>query len=252
MSPDRSTNALQYMLRRLAFWSLMPFVLPQAIWLRKNAPRFAGAAGPSEGSTGSGPTRRLLAIGDSIIAGVGASTFEKALVGATAKRLAAGTDTTISWRAVGQIGATTEKIKKRLISRLKAPSYDYIIVSAGVNDITALKRTRAFRQDLSALLDALLTKYPDALLGIAGIPPLHGFPLLPSPLRHVIGIRARTFDTIIEEEVAQRARTVYLKLDFEPTPDRFSPDGYHPSEVSHTEFGEALADVLLSAAVPAQ
>ncbi|MEM8488389.1 MAG: SGNH/GDSL hydrolase family protein [Bacteroidota bacterium] len=233
------------MLKRLAFWSLMPFVLPQALWVRKNAPRFAGASGRPEGSTGSGPAVSLLAIGDSIIAGVGASTYARALVGATAQALATTLGTTVKWRAVGQIGATSEKVHKRLLTRLKETTYQYIIVSAGVNDITSLKRTAQWRTNLTTLLDALLEKYPDATLGIAGIPPLHGFPLLPSPLRHVIGLRARTFDAIIQQEAAKRPRVVHLALDFDPSPERFSADGYHPSEVSHGEFGVAMAAALL-------
>ncbi len=234
------------MFKRLAFWSLIPFVLPQALWVRKNAPRFAGASGPAKGSVGTGLPINLLAIGDSIIAGVGASTYERALVGSTAQALATATGATVNWRAVGQIGATSEKVRKRLIPRLKDTAYQYIIVSVGVNDITSLKRTNQWRADLTALLDDLLDKYSDATLGIAGIPPLHGFPLLPTPLRHVIGLRARTFDAIIQEETAKRPRTVHLKLDFDPSPERFSADGYHPSEASHGELGEALAAALLA------
>lgn len=243
----------RFMLKRLTFWLLMPFVLPQALWVRKNAPRFAGAKGPAKGTIGSGAPINLLAIGDSIIAGVGASTFERALVGTTAHAMATETGATVHWRAVGQTGATSEKVRKRLIPRLKDTMYEYIIVSAGVNDITSLKRTTQWRNDLTALIDNLLEKYPDATLGMAGIPPLHGFPLLPSPLRHVLGIRARSFDTIIQQEAVKRPRVVYLKLDFDPSPERFSPDGYHPSEESYAEFGEALAAVLLAhKKVPAQ
>lgn len=234
------------MLKRLAFWILMPFVIPQALWVRKNAPRFAGASGPATGSVGSGAPCNLLAIGDSIIAGVGARTFDRALVGTTARAMAEATGATVHWRAVGQTGATSEKVRKRLLPRLKDMAYQYVIVSAGVNDITSLKRTRQWRSDLTALIDELLDKYPDATLGIAGIPPLQGFPLLPSPLRHVLGIRARSFDTIIQEEAGKRPRVVHLKLDFDPSPERFSPDGYHPSEDSYAEFGVALADALLA------
>ena len=60
------------MMRTVLFWGLFPFVLPQAILLRKNAPGFFEAGGPKEGYVGAGRNFNLIAIGESIIAGVGA------------------------------------------------------------------------------------------------------------------------------------------------------------------------------------
>ncbi len=92
------------MLRSLVFWSSLPFVVVQALRLRRDAPRLAGADGPSSGVVGSGPPLRLLAIGDSIIAGVGASTMDKALVGRTAESLAALLGRAVTWQAIGRSG----------------------------------------------------------------------------------------------------------------------------------------------------
>lgn len=50
------------MIRRVLFWTLFPFVLPQAIRIRNNAPRFPGAGGQREGATGKGTRLNLLAI----------------------------------------------------------------------------------------------------------------------------------------------------------------------------------------------
>lgn len=36
-------------MRSLLFWSALPFVLPQALWVRARAPRFAGPAAAAEG-----------------------------------------------------------------------------------------------------------------------------------------------------------------------------------------------------------
>ena len=74
--------------RRLAFWLLLPFVALQGLRVRRRAPRFAAAEGPLQGRTGQGNPLRLLAIGDSIIAGVGAKTIEAALTGQMAQALA--------------------------------------------------------------------------------------------------------------------------------------------------------------------
>jgi len=100
------------MIRRLLFWTLFPFVLPQAIRVRNNAPRFPGAGGPKDGTTGEGPPLRLLAVGDSIIAGVGAENLSKALVGQAAMQLAGRLKCQVAWTARGSIGADSKKIDK--------------------------------------------------------------------------------------------------------------------------------------------
>ena len=59
-------------MRNLLFWGLFPLLIPQALWVRKTAPRTAPAAGPRSGTVGDGRPIRLVGVGDSIIAGVGA------------------------------------------------------------------------------------------------------------------------------------------------------------------------------------
>ena len=56
-------------MRNVVFWGSLPFLAPQALYVRRTAPRFAEASGPSKGAIGAGPGKRLVAIGDSIVAG---------------------------------------------------------------------------------------------------------------------------------------------------------------------------------------
>ena len=75
---------------------------------------------------------------------------------------------------------------------------------------------------------------------------MHGFPLLPQPLRAVFGLRARTLDDIAREVAAACQNAFHVPLDFDPDPEKFSPDGYHPSEESYVEFGQHMAERLLA------
>ncbi len=235
-------------MRNLLFWIVFPFLVPQALYVRSTAPRFAPAAGPPEGSAGSGEHERLLAIGDSIIAGVGASALSRALVGRTAEALAQSRNVRVNWRALGVSGYDSAKILDRLIPALPEVAFDYIVVSVGVNDVTGLTNVRRWRRNLALLLDRLRSHSPHAMIAIAGIPPLHGFPLLPQPLRAVFGMRGRAFDEIVRQVVSEQGNAEHVPLDFEPDPSRFAPDGYHPSEESYTEFGRHMADRLLAMA----
>lgn len=233
-------------MKNLLFWIAFPFLLPQALYVRKTAPRFAPAAGPKTGVTGEGNQIRLLAIGDSIIAGVGATELGKALVGHTAAALAESKHCSVQWQALGVSGYTSMKILERLMPKLPELSADFIIVSVGVNDITGLTTMRQWRRNLSLLLERLQVHSPEAFVAIAGMPPMHGFPLLPQPLRAVFGMRARSFDEAAKTVISRYLNAIHVPLDFDPDAEKFSADGYHPSETSCAEFGRQMAGSLVA------
>lgn len=236
--------------RDLGFWSLFALLLPQAIWVRKTAPRFPAADGESTGEAGHGSnTIRLLAIGDSIIAGVGARTLANALVGQAAASLAQTAGARVTWNAEGKSGATSRYITKRLLPRVAdAPeeyAFDAILVSAGVNDVISLHGLARWRKDVEALLAALTNRWPDAVIAFSGLPPMNHFPALPQPLRALFGLRARQFDQVLREALGGRAETVHIPLAFEARPGSFCDDGFHPSEQSYREFGQMAAERIV-------
>ncbi|MGI9233945.1 MAG: SGNH/GDSL hydrolase family protein [Woeseiaceae bacterium] len=233
-------------MKNLLFWVIFPFLVPQALYVRRIAPRFAPAAGPAEGLVGDGKQTRLLAIGDSIIAGVGASEMRKSLVGQTATALATSRNCRVSWQALGVSGYNSTRVLERLVPELPGVSFDYIIVSVGVNDITGLTSIRKWRRNLSLLLGKLRAHSPNAVIAVAGMPPLHGFPLLPQPLRAAFGLRGRSFDEVARKVSERQHNSIHIPLDFEPDPNKFAPDGYHPSEEGYSEFGRHMADKLLA------
>ncbi len=237
-------------MRSVLFWGVVPFLLPQALYLQRTAPRFAPAAGPSEGYSGNGRKTHLLAVGDSIIAGVGASELSRALVGRTAEAIASSLNCSVSWKACGASGYNSERVLEHLVPGLPGVAADYIIVSVGVNDITGLTTIRRWRQNLSRLLEELRRHSPNAIIAVAGMPPMHRFPLLPQPLRAIFGLRSRTFDDELRTLVEPLPGIVHVSLDFEADPGQFAADGYHPSEESYVEFGRHMADALLGAMTP--
>lgn len=235
------------MLRSLVFWGSLPWVALQALRVRRNAPRLAAASGPETGCIGAGPTLRLVAIGDSIIAGVGASRLEDALVGRTAEALAATLGRSVEWQAIGRVGIESGGVIDELLASLPQQPVDLFVLSVGVNDVTSLRRTATWRRNLGELLRALSAHSPSALIAVAGIPPLRGFPLLPQPLRALIGFRGETFDRVARRVVAAQARALHVPVEFETRREAFSSDGFHPSEASYIEFGQAMASALAAA-----
>lgn len=230
----------------MLFWSALPFLAPQALYVKKTAPRFAGAAGPGDGSVGSGDSLRLLAIGDSIIAGVGASDLSRALVGQTAASLSSRLGRQVNWRAHGYTGANSTRLLGQHMVSIDDLRADVIITSIGINDVTSMTTLPRWRSNLAALFDLLLARNDDAVIAFAGLPPLHGFPLLPQPLRSVLGLRATDFDRAAKDVISRYPQVIHVPVEFETTPDKFAGDGYHPNEASYVIFGESMAEKIVA------
>lgn len=231
-------------MRNALFWSALPFLLPQALYVRQTAPRFAPAAGPTSGAVGEGAPRTLLAIGDSIVAGVGASELPKAMVGQTASALAASLDCRVHWQALGVSGYTSTKILEGLLPQLPVSPIDFIVVSMGVNDVTGLTTLPQWPRNVAELHNGLRAHSPDAQIAYVGLPPLHGFPLLPQPLRAVFGLRGRALDEALGDTIDDFANCKHVLIDFDPKTGKFADDGYHPSEAGYAELGAQLAGEL--------
>jgi lysophospholipase L1-like esterase len=254
----------------LRFWSTLPWVLPQALRVRKTAPRFAGAGGVDFGialvdgsqadqnlvadtpdrhdfAANVGAEKRLLIFGDSVVAGVGASSHTLGLGGQCASAMAIALAQNIAWQAVGQIGIESTQLEARLWPKVpKDQRWDWVLISVGVNDITALTRRVRFYKALTKLLQQIRVRAPDAVVLFCGLPPVHGFPLLPKPLRTVFGMRARMLNQLLQKLARAHAHVLYLPVKFETHPEAFAADGFHPSEASYARFGKAAADIFLA------
>ncbi len=234
------------MLRELCFWGAIPFLIPQAMHVRRTAPRFAGAAGSPFGVVGEGEDLSLLAIGDSIIAGVGATDFSASLVGRTAESLSGKLSRRVDWRAHGRVGARSADVLDDLIEQAGSKRADVVLVSVGVNDVTGLRTTGSWIRNLRSILTRLREHSPDAVIALNGLPPLSQFPLLPQPLRAVIGLRGRTFDHAARSVIGENAGVIHVPIEFETSPEKFSNDGFHPSEASYVDFASTVADAVIA------
>lgn len=241
-------------MQSLQFWASFALALPAAVRTRRTAVRADGAAGPESGSTGEGPAFRLVGLGDSIIAGVGATTHAVGLVGRAAEQIASARSQRVDWSVHGRSGATTNRVRARLLPEAPVEQADAVIVSAGVNDLTRLRSPRQYGKNLVALLDAIGQRAPLARIGVAGMPPLEHFPALPPSLQRAFGTRGRQFDAVIRRVTQSRTRVAHVPIviDDETAARReaFSADGFHPSESSYVPFGRAAADALLLVSDP--
>lgn len=229
------------MLRPL-FWLSLPLLLPQGLWLRRTARRLPPADGEPAGVVGEGPPLRLLAVGDSIVAGVGAARIEDAMPGQLARALAR-RERRVEWRACGDNGARCADLLRGLPGLPAAPA-DLVFVSVGVNDVTGLTTARHWERRLRALLDGLRLHSPQALIVLAGVPPMDRFPALPSPLRQAFGWRSRRLDAVGRALAARLPGVRHLPTEVPEDPAAFAEDGYHPNAAACARWATDLVAAL--------
>jgi lysophospholipase L1-like esterase len=230
---------------RLLFWASLPVTAAQGLWLTRRATRLPGASGAREGSVGNGPDFHLLAVGDSIIDGVGTGCREASLPVQFAAALAARTRRRVHWRVAGASGYAIREVLDLLDELQPETPADLVLLSVGVNDVTGLSSTRQWRRRLQTLLARIRERWPRAEVVFAGLPPMARFPLPPQPLRFALGVRAATLDRIAREVVANHPGVTHIPTQIDPERHDFCEDGFHPSADSCTVWANELAALQL-------
>ena len=222
---------------------LSPLLLIQALLLRKHALRLPEATGARQGSSGEGAPLRVLIIGDSSAAGVGVSTQHDALAGQLAIALAA--CRSVEWHLIAQTGATTPAMLARLRTTALAEA-DVALIVLGVNDVTRSSTVSKWLKDNATLRMLLRDRTRATRLYVTQIPPLGEFPLLPQPLRWVLGRRAIRFDAALKHAISTEADTAYAPLPARLEAADMAEDGFHPGPVIYATWAKEMARRILS------
>ena len=210
----------------LATLALAPVLLAQGRRVRRTVPKLPEPAGAREGESGSGPRLRLLIVGDSAAAGVGARTQDEALSGQLAVALAP--TFRVQWTLLAFTGATTADMLARL-RQAPADNYDVVITSFGVNDVTGRRSLADWRRGQGELVELLARRFDARHVLLSGLPPMHRFPALPQPLRWYVGSRARDFNRVLADLAGKRAGCEFLALGHEMMDvSAMASDGFHP------------------------
>ena len=225
---------------------LAPVLIPQAVAVRRRALVLPEPRGPRRGIAGSGPVLRLLIAGDSSAAGVGVAHQADALSGQLVAAL--GHRFTVHWQLEARTGDTTADTLARL-SDLEPAPFDVAVTALGVNDVTHQVPAPRFRARQAALATLLRNRFGVRAQWRAGLPPMHRFPLLPRPLRDVLGAQAGVLDRVL----AHASEPGLYHLPFDETrldPAMMARDGFHPGAALYTLWAQDLAAAITAHGVP--
>lgn len=232
------------MLKSLPLPVLAPLLLAQGLAVRRRALRLPEAAGPRAGVHGRGARLGLLVLGDSAAAGVGAETQDEALIGQLRDRLAR--RHRVDWRLLATSGHTAADALGAL-GAFEDFRIDMAVTSVGVNDVVARTPVRRFRHTVGDLVDGLRRRGARGIV-LSGVPPMGRFPVLPQPLRAVLGARATELDAVLAE-VARERGVSHLPMHFADGlgPEHMAADGFHPGPAIYRAWADAAYDALIAA-----
>jgi lysophospholipase L1-like esterase len=219
-----------------------PFLYLQGQYVRRKIGLLPDAQGNKRGKSGSyEQTVKLLVIGESTVAGLGARTHETALAGQFAKCLSQKIGKSVEWYVIGKNGVTAKRTIEELVPQIPDEKFDYILAGVGGNDVLKLSSPFKWRRDMTKLLEILFEKSPDATIFMTNAPAVHLSPVLPQPIKFILGELSRLHDKNSQEFTSKMERVHYFHRPNEITVGFFA-DGIHPSEQGYTDWSQRMIE----------
>lgn len=214
---------------------------------------FEGAP-QDEGRYGAGAGRvyRLLVLGDSSAAGMGADTGAQTVGGIISTGLAALTGRPVELVNEAVIGAESQDLERQLANALdRSPTPDVAVILIGANDVThRIDRTTAVRH-LELVVRRLRGLGVEVVVGTC--PDLGTVEPIPVPLKHLVRRWSRDLaaaQTVTVVEAGGRTVSLgdLLGPEFYASPkELFSQDQFHPSPAGYARVGAVLLPTVCAA-----
>ena len=241
----------RYYLRFVGYAPLLPLLYMQGKQVRSTVPVLPEAEGERGTFPGGGETFRLLALGESTVAGVGMGNHRQGFTGWLARQIAERIGRRVDYRAVARSGFNAERVRRELVPRIAGENPDLIVLGIGGNDAFQLNSPSRFRAEAIGLLEAVRHRQPSAPILIANLPPIRTFPAFPATMQRFLGGLVELYDQAILDLPHRFERVHYAagavgrdwrerhgsSLEIE----ELYCDGVHPSALTYRLWSEDLA-----------
>jgi lysophospholipase L1-like esterase len=228
-----------YWIFQLRLYPWLPFLVYQAKKVRKSSPKL-----PSQSSLltlGQGENHILL-IGESTVAGVGASSPAHTLAGNF-------------YRLLGQsyqietIGKKGLRVKDALSlyyqhRKTEAPKSKGVILFLGANDCFLLTNPVAFKKEVETLIHQIQMITSAKWIYLAAIPPVHLFPAFSKRMQSFLQVQRNYLQAELEQIAACNPKVIYQEIPMDLQPEFFSSDRIHPSDLGYQKIAELAFEKL--------
>lgn len=222
---------------------LAPILLFQGAYVRRKTPLLPEPVIDKQGLVGAGPEMRLLLVGDSSAAGVGADTAADSLLGQLIKLLSQNHQ--LSYQMLAETGKTTLQTIHD-IKALPEQKMDVIITALGVNDVTSQVPVKTWCAQQRELIQRLKHKFSPSKVIISGLPPMGDFPALPWPLSFYLGCYANTLNSALQGLVDADSQVMFHSLRNYPEVAAVASDGFHPGPEVYRLWAKYLVEMVIS------
>lgn len=228
-----------YWFFRLKLLPNLPFLIREASSIRQHGIKLPSLA--QKLSIGAGNSI-ILILGESTAAGVGASGTEHTLAGNFYRMLGN------SWK-IENIGKNGLRVAKayELYRNSDCSSLHKLTGLAlflGANDCFKLTSPSTFHKQLKSLIDQISIDLNPDWIYLADIPPVHLFPAFSEKMKSFLCTQ-RAF---LQQEMASLAvsnqKIVFDPISLDLSPDFFSKDQIHPSDLGYQKIAEFAVDGL--------
>lgn len=220
-----------------------PIIIAQGRYVKKVTPKLPEAAGERSGTAGEGQKIRLLIIGDSAAAGVGVDNQAQALTGNLVSALADCYQ--VDWQLLAKSGYTTLD-SLQMISEQPQQTFDIIVTSLGVNDVTGTLPASTWLTQQQDLIILLREQFSCQQILITQVPPMGLFPALPQPLRRYLGTRASQFNRKLSTLIESQSDCQLIDINGELNEKDMAEDGFHPGPSMYQHWAEVVAEKIKS------
>ena len=228
-----------YWIFQLRLYPWIPFLVYQAKQLRKSSPKL-----PSQSSLltlGQGENHILL-LGESTVAGVGASAPAHTLAGNFYRLLGE----SFQIETIGKKGLRVKDALSLYLQHRKTqvPKSQGAILFLGANDCFLLTSPDAFKKEVEALILQIQINTSAQWIYLAAIPPVHLFPAFSKKMQSFLQVQRNYLQAELEKIASNHPKVIYQEIPMDLQPEFFSADGVHPSDLGYQKIAELAFEKL--------
>ncbi|MEK0442567.1 MAG: hypothetical protein RL403_1545 [Bacteroidota bacterium] len=228
-----------YWLFQFRLYPWIPLLFYQAKQIRKTSPRL-----PAQSSLitlGNGENHILL-LGESTVAGVGASSSAHTLAGNFYRLLGESFQIeTIGKKGLRVKDALTLYLQHRKTLKSKSKG---AILFLGANDCFLLTSPTAFKKEVDALINQIQLCTGAQWIYLAAIPPVHLFPAFSKRMQSFLQAQRSYLQVELEKIALGNPKVIYQETPLDLHPEFFSEDGIHPSDLGYQKIAELAFEKL--------
>jgi lysophospholipase L1-like esterase len=228
-----------YWIFQLRLYPWIPFLVYQAKQVRKTSPKL-----PSQSSLltlGQGENHILL-LGESTVAGVGASAPAHTLAGNFYRLLGE----SFQIETIGKKGLRVKEALALYLQHRKtqAPKSKGAILFLGANDCFLLTSPGAFKKEVETLIHQIQINTSAPWIYLAAIPPVHLFPAFSKKMQSFLQVQRNYLQAELEKIASNHPKVIYQEIPMDLQPEFFSADGVHPSVLGYLKIAELAFEKL--------